>query len=161
MLARVHSELRRAQALVQRTHPAPIDPQFCVWGADSEWRIAITLTENAKERVRRLGLVSDFMACHTATGFVLASEIHAPDALVAIGIFHQAYAGFITTITRQPFAFAATKALLRENVDPAMLGLLPRGSRTITKARLKQLTEWFGPEGKFPAVPIGNEPESD
>jgi hypothetical protein len=41
-------------------------------------------------------------------------------------------------------------------MDPIMLGLLPRGSRTITRARAKELAQWFGPEGKFPALKIAS-----
>jgi hypothetical protein len=41
-------------------------------------------------------------------------------------------------------------------MDPIMLGLLPRGSRTITRARAKELAQWAGPEGKFPALKIAS-----
>jgi hypothetical protein len=43
----------------------------------------ITLTENAKERARRLALVSDFMAWKLSPGFIPASELHEPDAASA------------------------------------------------------------------------------
>jgi hypothetical protein len=39
-------------------------------------------------------------------------------------------------------------------MDPVMHGSLPRGGRTITEARAKELAQWFGDEGKFPAVKI-------
>ena len=55
---------------------------------------------------------------------------------------------------REPLGFEAAKLLKRENMDPAMLALLPRGTRTITKARLKEINSWFGSDVKFPAVPI-------
>ena len=77
-----HHELERACGLVRKAHPDPIDPQFRILCVDGHLRIAITLTENAKERARRLALVSDFMAWKMAPGFVLTSEIHEPDALL-------------------------------------------------------------------------------
>ena len=46
------------------------------------------------------------------------------------------------------------KLVWRENMDPVMLNLLPRGSRTITKSRARELLCWIGPEAKFPAVHI-------
>jgi hypothetical protein len=152
-----HHELERACGLVRKAHPDPIDPQFRILCVDGHLRIAVTLTENAKERARRLALVSDFMAWKMALGFVLTSEIHEPDALVAVGLRHDGYAGLIRVIERGPLAFQAVKILQRDNVDKAMLALLPRGTRTINKTRLKELANWFGPNGRFPAVPDGND----
>ena len=94
-----HHELERACGLVRKVHP---DPQFRILCADGHLRIAITLTENAKERARRLALVSDFMAWKTAPGFVLTSEIHESDALVAVGLRHDGYVGLIRRLERRP-----------------------------------------------------------
>jgi hypothetical protein len=154
LLRLVRADLERAQRLVRKTHPAAIDPQFRIASPDGDWWIAITLTENVKERTRRLALVSDFMAWKLSPGFILATELHEPDALVSVGVRHDDYAALISVIRREPFGFEPAKLLKRENMDPAMLALLPRGRRTITKARLKELTAWFGPNGKFPAAPI-------
>jgi hypothetical protein len=35
------------------------------------------------------------------------------------------------------------------------VGLLPRGKVTLDAKDIAELDEWFGPEGKFPAVKIG------
>jgi hypothetical protein len=107
-----------------------------------------------KERERRLALVSDFMAWKLSPAFILASELHEPDAVLSVGIRHNDYAALISLITRNPLAFAPPKLLKRENMDPAMLKLLPRGRRTITKARARELERWFGHHGKFSAVHI-------
>lgn len=155
LLRLARTDLERAQQLVRKTHPAPIDPQFRIASSEGDWRIAITLTENAKERARRLALVSDFMAWKLSPGFVLATELHEPDALVRVGVRHDSYAALISLIRREPLGFGPAKLLKRENIDPAILALLPRGTRTITKARLKELNSWFGLMGKFPAEPIG------
>ena len=72
----VLADLERAQRLIRKVHPDPIDPQFRIASAEGDWWIGITLTENAKERARRLGLVSDFMAWKLSPGFILASELH-------------------------------------------------------------------------------------
>lgn len=150
----VRADLERAQRLIRKVHPDPIDPQFRIASPEGDWWIGITLTENAKERARRLALVSDFMAWQLSPGFILASELHEPDAVVSVGLQHNDYAGLMSLIERNPLGFSAPKILKRENMDPAMLGLLPRGSRTITKARAKELVEWFGVNGKYPAVKI-------
>ena len=150
----VLADLERAQRLIRKVHPDPIDPQFRIASAEGDWWIGITLTENAKERARRLALVSDFMAWKLSPGFILASELHKPDAVLSVGIQHNDYWALISLIERTPLAFSQPKSVLRENMDPVMLGLLPRGGRTITKARAKELAQWFGAEGRFPAVRI-------
>jgi hypothetical protein len=38
-----------------------------------------------------------------------------------------------------------------------VLALLPKGKVSIDAAAIVELEEWFGPEGKFPALKIGNE----
>jgi hypothetical protein len=150
----VQADLERAQRLIQKVHPDPIDPQFRVASPEGDWWIGITLTENAKERARRLALVSDFMAWKLSPGFILASELHEPDAVLCLGLQPNEYWVLIALIERKPLTFSTPKFVKRENMDPVMLDLLPRGSRTITKARAKELAQWFGPNGKFPAVHI-------
>jgi len=98
LLQLVRADLERAQRLVRKVHPEPIDPQFRIASPDGDWWIAITLTENAKERTRRLALVSDFMAWKLSPGFILATELHEPDALVSVGVRHNDYAALIAVI---------------------------------------------------------------
>ena len=148
----VLADLERGQRLIRKVHPDPIDPQFRIASSEGDWWIGITLAENAKERARRLALVSDFMAWKLSPGFILASELQEPDAVLSVGIQHNDYWALISLIERKPLSFSTPKSVLRENMDPVMLGLLPRGSRTITKALAKELTEWFGTGGRFPAV---------
>jgi hypothetical protein len=150
----VLADLERAQRLIRKVHPDPIDPQFRIASPDGDWWIGITLTENAKERARRLALVSDFMAWKLSPGFILASELHEPDAVLSLGLQHNDYHALIALIERKPLSFSSPKFVKRENMDPVMLALLPRGSRTITTARAKELAQWFGPTRKFPAVKL-------
>ncbi|WP_287389522.1 hypothetical protein [Ralstonia sp.] len=153
------ADLRRAQNLITKVHPDPIDPQFRIATPEGDYWIAITLTENAKERTRRLALVSDFMAYKLSFGFTLASEMYEPDSVMAVGVIRDEVDAVISLIDRTPklgtaLAFSAPKRVLRENIDPTILALRPRGSRTITSAREKELLQWFGPQGKFPAVAL-------
>jgi len=153
------ADLRRAQNLITKVHPDPIDPQFRIATPEGDYWIAITLTENAKERTRRLALVSDFMAYKLSFGFTLASEMHEPDSVLAVGVIREEVDAVISLIDRTPklgaaLTFKPPKRVLRDKVDPTILALRPRGSRTITSVREKELLQWFGPQGKFPAVPL-------
>ena len=62
------ADLQRAQNLISKVHPDPIDPQFRIATPDGDYWIAITLTENPKERAKRLALISDFMAIKLSFG---------------------------------------------------------------------------------------------
>jgi len=151
------ADLQRAQNLVAKVHPDPIDPQFRIATPDGDYRIGITLTENPKERMKRLALVSDFMAYKLSVGFTLVSQMHEPDSVLAVGLLHTEFDALISLIDRKPSigttpSFGATKRVRRESIDPVILGLRPRGSRVITRSREKELQQWFGPQGKFPAV---------
>lgn len=150
----VRFDLERAQRLVRKVHPDPIDPQFRIATPEGDYWIAIMLTEKPKERQRRLQLVSDFMAWKLSPGFVMASELHEPDAVLSIGLMRDEYWALISVIERKPLSFGTPKSVLRENMDPEIFKLQPRGSRTITSARMKELELWFGVRGKFPAVKI-------
>lgn len=151
------ADLQRAQNLITKVHPDPIDPQFRIATPDGDYWIAITLTENPKERVKRLALVSDFMATKLSIGFTLAAEMHEPDSVLAVGLLHNEFDALISLIDRKPSvgtapAFGAIKRVRREAIDPVILGLKPKGTRVITTAKEKELQQWFGPQGKFPAV---------
>jgi len=151
------ADLQRAQNLVTKVHPDPIDPQFRIATPDGDYWIAITLTEKPKERSKRLALVSDFMAYKLSIGFTLASEMHEPDSVLAVGLLHNEFDALISLIDRKPKigttpTFGAIKRVRRAAVDPVILGLRPRGSRVITKSREKELQQWFGPDGKLPAI---------
>jgi hypothetical protein len=155
----VRADLERAQNLIRRIHPAPIDPQFRIATPEGDYWIGITLTENAKERGRRMALVSDFMAWKLSTGFILASELHEPDCVLSVGLTHNDYLAEFSLIDRNPMGlpgvrFSSPRRVLRENMDPEIFKLVPRGSRSITSARLKEFEVWFGAGGKFPAVKL-------
>jgi hypothetical protein len=94
------------------------------------------------------------MAWKLSPGFVMASELHEPDAILAIGLMRDEYWALISLIDRKPLAFGTPKSILRENMDPEIFKLQPRDSRTVTSSRMKELEQWFGAAGKFPAVKI-------
>lgn len=151
------ADFERAQRLVASVHPAPIDPQFRIATPEGDYALAITLTDNPKQRMKRLALVSDFMASKLSFGFTLASQMHEPDSVMAVGLLLDEFDALISLIDRTPVigpapSFSTPKRVRRENVDPIILGLRPSGTRVLTKARERELAAWFGPQGRFPAV---------
>ena len=43
-----------------------------------------------------MALVSDFMAWKLSPGFVLATELHEPDAVLSVGLMHNDYRALIS-----------------------------------------------------------------
>lgn len=60
------ADLRRAQNLITKVHPDPIEPQFRIATPEGDYWIAITLTENTTERSRRLSLRQGFLRIHAS-----------------------------------------------------------------------------------------------
>jgi len=152
----VLADLLRAQRLIERINDE-IDPQFRIASPEGDWWIGITLPDELSERKRYFDLVSDFMACKNSPAFVLASELAVPDAVYAIGVSHKEVLGALSLIQRKPVRFGAVQWLSEAQLGDELPGLLPRGRRELTNGRLAELDRFFGPNGKFPAVKIGNE----
>jgi hypothetical protein len=155
----VLADLQRAQRLITRTHPDPIDPQFRIASPEGDMWIGLTLPDDQGERARRMALIADFMALKLSPGFILASEIHTPDAVLSVGVMAHGYAAAMSLIDRNPAAgptpaFSEPIWIERERMDPQLFDLLPSGARSLSAARIRELDEWFGPQGRFPAIRI-------
>jgi len=151
----VLADLYRAQRLVAKVHPDPIDPQFRIASPEGDWAIAITLPDGADQRAWRLQLVSDFMAWKSAPLFVIASELHEPDSVYAMGVSHKEKHGCLSRIRRKPsLDFGSVEWMTEASLGTDIPNLLPRGTRTLSAERVRTLRHWFGADGKFPAVNI-------
>lgn len=151
----VLSDLARAQRLIARVNDE-IDPQFRIASPEGDIHIAMSLGEEEAERSRRFGLLSDFMALKTSPAFVMAAELKEPDAVFAAGFTLKESAVALSLIERDPLVFGPVEWLREADVGDDLPGLLPRGERVLSAARLRQIEEWFGPTGKFPAVLLGS-----
>jgi hypothetical protein len=149
----VLADLRRAQQLIARVGDE-IDPQFRIASLEGDYWIALTFTDDEAERARRLALVSDFMALKSSPGFVLATEIKVPDAVVAMGVTHTQRVGVLSRIDRKPLTFAEEEWLDEAEVAEEIFDLLPRGRRELSEAHMLEIERFFGPGGQFPAVKI-------
>lgn len=151
----VLADLYRGQRLVTKVHPSPIDPQFRIASPEGDWAIAITLPDDPKQRARALTLVSDFMALKQSPFFTIASELHEPDCVYAMGVSHKERHGCLSRIKRSPtLDFGPVEWLSEESLGADIPALLPGGSRTFDAERLRILELFFGSRGKFPAVNI-------
>jgi hypothetical protein len=114
----------------------------------------MTLSDDLRERERQMRLVSRFMAWKLSPAFTLASEIISPDAVYCIGVSHHECYAALSRIMRNPLRFSEVEWLTRAQIGDEYLSLLPRGEVRLAAKEIAELDEWFGPDGKFPAVKI-------
>ena len=151
----VHADLLRAQRLIVRIQDE-IDPQFRIASPEGDWWIGMTLVVDPRERAKQMRLVSRFMQWKLSPAFTLASEIITPDAVYCIGVSHRECHAALSRIKRNPIAFGEIEWLPRSQIGDEYLSLLPRGMTTLDARAIVELEEWFGTDGKFPAMRIGN-----
>ena len=152
----VHADLLRAQRLILRIQDE-IDPQFRIASPEGDWWIGMTLVADPAERAKQMRMVSRFMQWKLSPAFTLASEIISPDAVYCIGVSHRECHAAMSRIKRDPIRFGEIERLQRSQIDDAYVSLLPRGKFTLDAPAIAELEEWFGEDGEFPAMRIGNE----
>jgi hypothetical protein len=152
----VLADLLRAQRVILRIQDE-IDPQFLIASPDGDWWIAMTLQPDLAARRRQMRLISKFMAWKLSSAFTMASELMEPDAVICVGVSHRERYGVLSRIERTPLRFLPEQWLAPEQLDPEVLAMLPHGASSLIASEIAELEQWFGPNGKFPAVLIGNE----
>jgi hypothetical protein len=150
----VLADLLRAQRLKLRIEDE-IDPQFRIASPDGDYWIGMTLDADLAKRERQMRLVSRYMAWKLSPAFTLASETISPDAVYCIGVSHRECHAALSRIMRNPLRFGEIEWLTRAQIGDEYVGLLPRGKVTLDAKDIAELDEWFGPEGRFPALKIG------
>ena len=159
----VEADMRRAARLIIRVQDE-VDPQFRIATAEGDYSIAVTLSRDPRERTMMLRRVSAFMAWKKALGFILASELHVPDCVYALGVMREDVVACMARITRAPKPWTAANFGKVEWIDRSLIGqemidLLPRSAlgdagRAMSKTEVAMLEKWFGKDGKYPAVHI-------
>jgi hypothetical protein len=159
----VEADLRRAARLIIRVQDE-VDPQFRIATLEGDYAIAVTLSHDQRDRSLMLRRVSAFMAWKKASGFILASELHVPDCVYALGVWRDQVHACLARITRTPKPWTArnfgeVEWMARGQIGQEMIDLLPRSAvgdagRVMSKIELAMLEKWFGKEGIYPAVHI-------
>jgi hypothetical protein len=82
-----------------------------------------------------------------------------PDCVYALGVSRREVYACLAPIRREPrpwtaASFGDIEWLPRASIGNDMIGLLPKGSRTIDAIEMAMLEKWFGRRGRFPAVHV-------
>ena len=159
----VEADLRRAARLIIKVQDE-VDPQFRIATPEGDYHLAVTLPRETRERMMMLRRVSAFMAWKKALGFILASELHVPDCVYALGVMRQEVYGCLARIRRSPkpwtaVNFGKVEWIARSQIGQEWIDLLPRSAlgdagRVMSKTEIAMLEKWFGTEGIYPALHI-------
>ncbi len=149
--------LLQAQKLVLASdHEASIDPQFRIMTPEGDFLISMKLSDDPRELGHQLQQVSRFMAWRRAWVFTVAGKLMNPDALFCFGATHLDQIGAISTIERYPIRFGNPEWLEPKEIAGEILALLPRAGMALKAGDLADLDVCFGPDGKFPALRLGD-----
>ena len=156
----VEADLRRAARLVIKIQDE-IDPQIRIATPEGDYWIAVQLSPNENERQNIFGYLATYMAWKQALAFTGACELVAPDCIWCCGIARNERHACMAQIerSRRPWTyknFGLTEWLPSSSIDPIIAELLPTRSRAMTPKEISGLQEWFGVDGKFPAVHLAS-----
>ena len=148
------ADLKRAQRLIRKTHPDPIDPQLRFATPHGDYWLGITLPDDLGQRAQSFTMINTLLVFKQCQAFTLASEIHVPDAVICIGMSHNERFMCLSRITRAPLQFSDTAWLDAAQIDPQILQLMPHALQNVTGDDQRALQGWFGSDGMFPIVHI-------
>lgn len=155
----VEADLRRAARLVIKIQDE-IDWQFRIATRAGDFHLAVTMPGGI-ERDVMLTRIGTFMQWKQAVAFIMAVETVHPNGVYSVGLSaserHNCFAHF----NHEPRPWSArnfdqVKWLPEAHIDPAIAALLPTSPRAMTPSEISGLQEWFGPDGKYPAMHIAS-----
>lgn len=143
------SELQFSIAIVLSREE--VVPRFRVHGDDGEWTVFVPLSDDARERDRRMRLVAGFMAWKSATAFVLSAELISPDLVYACAVGRGGVMMAGRQIARTPLTVGPITWFDAESVGDEITALLPRGKVALDAETMRALERAFGKSGEFEA----------
>jgi hypothetical protein len=148
MRARVLEELQFSVAVVLSREE--VVPRFrIVVPGVPDYTVFVPLPDDAGQRQWRMQLVSAFMAWKGASGFVMSTELIAPDAVVSVGVERSGMLAALRPLLRKPLSAGPVAWLSRDQIGDEVPALLPPVGASIDAAMVADLERVFGPQGEF------------
>ncbi|RTL68620.1 MAG: hypothetical protein EKK41_15435 [Hyphomicrobiales bacterium] len=153
----VESDLRRAGRLLIKVQDA-IDWQFRLATPKGDLHMSVTMG-GYMEQNAMLERIALLMHWKQVGAFSMAAESRLPTGVYAVGLSKQERHNCFAHFNPLPKPWTARnfdriKWLPEKHIEPRIAALLPASPRTMSPAEVSSLQEWFGPEGRFPAVHI-------
>ncbi len=153
----VEADLRRAARLLIKVQD-DIDWQFRMATPKGDLHLAVTMGGYAEQDVM-LERIALFMRWKQVSAFIMAVESGLPTGVYAVGLSRTERHNCFVHFNHEPKPwtvrnFDRVKWLPEKHVEPRIAALLPTEPRPMTPQEVSSLQEWFGQDGKFPAVHI-------
>jgi hypothetical protein len=123
---------------------------------EGDFLIPMTLADDPGERRSQLQQVSAFMARKRAWVFTVAGQLRNPDAVFCCGATHLDQIAAASTIELHPVRFGNPEWLAPEEIADELLALLLASETALNAGDLADLDVYFGPQGRFPALRLGD-----
>jgi hypothetical protein len=127
-------ELRISRKIVARG--MEVTPRFVVYSPIGTHTLMLPLPDDESERVARFRLARLFMIWKAVSGFILSTELKIPDAITATLVTRDEVTGASQLLSRDPVNFAEPVWFGREDVEKAIIDLLPAKSVQLTADEL-------------------------
>lgn len=155
----VEADLRRAARLIIKIQDQ-IDWQFRIATPQGDFHLAVTMPGGI-ERDVMLKRIATFMQWKQAQAFILAVESGMPNGVYAAGVSRQERVNCFVHFNHEPRPWTArnfhrVKWMPEKFIEQALLDLLPATPKPMTPQEISGLQEWFGTEGRFPAVHVAS-----
>ena len=153
----VEADLRRAARLIIKIQDE-IDWQFRIATPQGDLHLAVTMP-GGTERDVMLARIATFMQWKQAKAFIMAVESALPNGVYAAGLSQSERCNCFAHFDHEPRPWSArnfhrVKWLPEKHIEPVVAALLPKSPRAMTPKEVSGLQEWFGSQGRFPAVHI-------
>lgn len=153
----VEADLRRAARLIIKIQDE-IDWQFRIATPKGDLHLAVTMPAGV-ERDLMLARIGTFMQWKQAIAFIMTVETVLPNGVYAAGLSQSERCNCYARFNHEPRPWTArnfdrVKWLPEKHIDPVIAALLPTSPRAMSPKEVAGLQEWFGREGRFPAVQI-------
>jgi hypothetical protein len=149
----VLAALRKTTPRIGAAHEG-IDATFYIATPEGGFRITMTLSSDLEERASQMRLISRFLAWKLSRGFIMTAELNDPPVVLAVGISYRECAVAFVTVDRNTSRFSQPQWLSEDEMDGEIEALLPSVVPPLDPEMIEELREWFGPGGRFPAVPM-------
>ena len=127
-------ELRISRKIVARG--MEVTPRFVVYSPIGTHTLMLPLPDEESERMAHFRLARLFMIWKAVSGFILSTELKIPDAITATLVTRDEVTGASQLLSRDPINFAEPVWFGREDVEKAIIDLLPAKSVQLTADEL-------------------------
>ena len=123
-------ELRISRKIVARG--MEVTPRLVVYSPTGTHTLMLPLPDDENERLAHFRVARLFMVWTAATGFILSTELKIPDAITATLVTRDDVTGASQLISRDPVKFEESVWFGREDVEQAIIDLLPAKAGQLT-----------------------------